>query len=255
MTIDINTLIGEWPFGEIPYRTADGLLRLMDRHGIDRAAVSSLYGLFYKLCHRANRRLCDEIQGHDDRLIPVGTVNPAFPGWERDLEQCRDEFGCRAVKLFPTYHGYDVAGPECSDAVDAAAQAGLPVMVSVGFEDPRVHHWATRVPAMNVDCLAELLRAKAGRPIVVSSVHTTEVRKLLADAPRADFVVEISHMEGPIMCVQDLVRDIGAGRVLLGTQMPFMNPAGAMLAVAEPGFEEADRAMIMGENAKKLLSL
>jgi len=55
--------------------------------------------------------------------------------------------------------------------------------------------------------------------------------------------------------VQDLVRDIGAHRVLLGTQAPFMNPKGAMLAMGEPGFSEDDRARVLGENAKELLGV
>jgi len=103
--------------------------------------------------------------------------------------------------------------------------------------------------------LAKLLDAKRGKTIIVSSVHTLEVRRLLADVPDGDFLVEISHMEGPVMCVQDLVKDIGAGRVLLGTQMPFMNPAGAMLAMGEPGFDEEDRAKVVGANAARLLGL
>lgn len=255
MILDINAFIGEWPFGEIPHRTANGLLTLMDRHGIDQVAVSSMHAIFYKLCDVANRRLWDEIQGHRDRLIPVGTINPAFPGWERDLKQCAGDFSARAIKLFPTYHGYNVAGSECSDAIDAAAELGLATILSVSFEDARVHHWATQVEPMKMQDLAKLVSEKLGKRIILSSIHTTEVRSVLSAAPDSDFCVEISHMEGPIMCVQDLVKDIGAKRVLLGTQMPFMNPAGAMSAAKEPGFEEEDRQWVAAGNARRLLSL
>ena len=255
MIIDINAFIGEWPFGELPYRTADGLLTLMDRHGIDIAAVSSLHGLFYKLCDRANRRLYEDIKGHGDRLVPVGTVNPAFPGWERDLKQCRDEFGARAVKLFPTYHGYAPDCPECSDAIDAAAEMGLPVVLSLGFEDPRVHQWTLQIPSIDVQALARLASTKSGKRLVLSAIHTAEARGVFSAAQGSDYCVEISHMEGPILCVQQFVKDMGADRVLLGTQAPFMNPKGAMLALCEPGFEEGDRARVLGGNAKGLLRL
>ena len=57
------------------------------------------------------------------------------------------------------------------------------------------------------------------------------------------------------MPVNNLVKDIGAERVLLGTQMPFMNPAGAMSAVNEPGFEEENRRWVMAGNARRLLGL
>ena len=255
MIIDINAFIGEWPFGELPYRTADGLLTLMDRNGIDIAAVSSLHGLFYKLCDRANRRLWEDIQGHGDRLVPVGTVNPAFPGWERDLKQCRDDFGARAVKLFPAYHGYAPDRTECSDAVDAAAEMALHVMLSFGFEDPRVHQWTLQIPSIDVQAVARLASTKRGKRLVLSAIHTGEARGVLSAAEESDYCVEISHMEGPIMCVQQLVKDMGAGRVLLGTQAPFMNPKGAMLALGEPGFEAGDLARVLGGNANALLGL
>ena len=255
MILDINAFIGEWPFGELPHRTADGLLSLMDRPGIDRAAVASLHGLFYKRCDAANRRLWNEIQGHTDRLIPVGIVNPAFPQWERDLRQCRDEFGARAVRLFPTYHGYTVDSPECSDAIDAAAELGLPVILSVGFEDARVHHWITQIPAVDMAALRTLASAKRGKRLVIAALHAAEVRTLLAQPAESDCLVETSHMEGPVMGIQDLVQRVGAHRVMLGTQAPFMNPAGAMLAVTEPGFDEADRARVMGGNARELLGV
>ena len=255
MIIDINAFIGEWPFGELPYRTADGLLTLMDRNGIDIAAVSSLHGLFYKLCDRANRRVWEDVQGHGDRLVPVGTVNPAFPGWERDLKQCRDDFGARAVKLFPTYHGYAADSTECSDAIDAAAELDLPVVLSLGFEDPRVHHWAIQIPPIDIQAVGKLAGAKRGKRLVLSAIHTTEARGVLSAADGSDYCVEISHMEGPIMCVQQLVKDMGADRVLLGTQAPFMNPKGAMLALGESGFEAKDLARVLGGNAKALLRL
>ena len=118
-----------------------------------------------------------------------------------------------------------------------------------------MHHWATQMPAMDVAALAKVVADKVGRGIILSSIHTAEVRRVLADAPDGDFMVEISHMEGPVMCAQDLVRDMGADRVLLGTQMPFMNPAGAMLAMGEPGFNEGDRDKVMGGNAARVLGL
>ncbi len=255
MIIDIHALVGEWPFGEIPYRTADGLLALMDRWSIDQAAVSSLHGLFYKQCDAANRRLAQEIAAHRDRLVPVGVVNPAFPGWERGLRECQEDLGCRAVMLYPWHHGYSPADAACLDALDAAAERGLPVLLTLAFEDYRVHHWATQIPPVDLDALAELLRRRPDAAIVLCSVHTLEVRRLMDAAPESRFLIEISHIEGPVMAVQDLVRDLGAERVLFGTQAPFMNPAGAALAMQEPGFEPEDLELVMAGNAARLLGV
>jgi len=159
------------------------------------------------------------------------------------------------VKLFPAYHGYAPDCTECSDAVDAAAEMGLPVMLSFGFEDPRVHQWTLQIPGIDVQAVARLASTKRGKRLVLSAIHTGEARGVLSAAEGSDYCVEISHMEGPIMCVQQLVKDMGADRVLLGTQAPFMNPKGAMLALGEPGFEAGDLARVLGENANALLRL
>ena len=129
MIFDGNAFIGEWPFRRLAHNTGEGLLRLMDRHGVDKAAVSSLFALFYKDCAVANRRLAEEIKGRGDRLIPVGTINPAFPGWEDDLKECVELLGAKAIKLFPAYQQAD------QHSIVVFQQA-VPNLVELKFDQP-----------------------------------------------------------------------------------------------------------------------
>ena len=87
MTIDTNCHLGNWPFRKLEYADAEGLLRLMDRHGVDQAWVGAFEGVFYRDCAQGNRDLLASLAGHEDRLRPWAAINPAFPAWETDLQE------------------------------------------------------------------------------------------------------------------------------------------------------------------------
>ena len=48
MTTDFNAFIGVWPYWENPYAdsSGEGLIRLMDKHGIKRGVIVSLRAVF-----------------------------------------------------------------------------------------------------------------------------------------------------------------------------------------------------------------
>ena len=80
MIIDVNAWVGHWPFRRLRHNTVQGLLRLMDRSGIDRAVVASIHGVFYRDAHSANEELARQVLRHRDRLIPFATLNPTLCG-------------------------------------------------------------------------------------------------------------------------------------------------------------------------------
>jgi len=254
VVVDSNAFLGEWPFRKLPHTTADGFLRLMDKLGVDKAAVSSLHAVFYKDCAVANRLLHEQVRGHADRLIPVGTVNPSFPAWEDDLKECVEALGARAIKLFPAYHNYGFKDAALLDALDRIADARLPVILSVMLEDPRVHHWLLKVPRPEVADVAEPLKARPNAKIILASATSLVATSVAKLAPESKFCVETSKVEGPVKCVELLVRELGAQRVLLGTAAPLMNPAGALNAATQPGLSDAERQAVLGGNALAMFS-
>ena len=56
----INTYVGHWPFRQLRRNTVEGLLRLMDSNGIDRAVTASIHGMFYKNVLPANEEIAHE---------------------------------------------------------------------------------------------------------------------------------------------------------------------------------------------------
>ena len=140
MLIDINTYIGHWAFRRLPNNTAEALVRQMDAHGIDWAVVASTHGILYKSAHSANEELAEQARPFRDRLLPFATLNPTYPGWREDLRRCAEDLGLRGIRLFPQYHGYELADPVSLELIDAATELGWVVQVPMRVVDRRQRH-------------------------------------------------------------------------------------------------------------------
>ena len=146
MLFDINAYLGAFALRELRHNTAAGLLVLMDAKGIGRALVSSAEAITFKDCHPGNELLARQAQTHPDRLVPCAVLNPAYAGWERDLETCAGGLGMRALKLYPAWHGYALDDSRCDALVRAATDLGLPILIPVRATDRRQLGWLFDVP-------------------------------------------------------------------------------------------------------------
>ena len=140
MLIDINTWIGHWPFRQLRHNTAAALTRRLDSRGIDRAVVADVSGVLYKNVHTANEALARETKRYRDRLLPFGTLNPKYPGWEEDLRRCAEDLGLCGLRLYPQYHEYELTDPEALELIDAAADLRWCIQVPMRIVDRRQRH-------------------------------------------------------------------------------------------------------------------
>ncbi len=70
------------------------------------------------------------------------------------------------------------------------------------------------------------------------------------------FDAEVTDLQAAIATVKKValaVREIGAHRVLYGSDMPFHDPAFDMARIQHADIPEEGKKLIMGENAKRLL--
>ena len=230
--IDSNAWLGHYPFRAVPHATADGLLRLMDRHGIEQAVVSSLHSVFYTDAHSGNEELAAWVRPHRDRLIPCATLNPAFPGWARDLRQCREEWDMRGLRLFPSHHRYALVAPPCVDLVRAATESGMHVAIPLRLEDRRQAHWMDATAEVRLADVAALARACPTAEIVVLEAIGVENSVFVTDPSLGDARVsfEFSRMASVLQkTIPALLRRLGARRLIFGTGMPLKILGAALL--------------------------
>jgi len=256
MVFDANAYIGNYALRELRHNTAEGLLALMDRKGIDRALVSSAEAIMFQDAHAGNALLHREIADHRDRLVPCAVLNPAYAGWEQDLRMCAEELGMPAVKLYPHWHGYRVADRCCAEIVDAAAELGLLVTLPIRAQDARQLGWLFDIPDLPLSEVAALIRSHPhARFAILEGIGITGSALVTERASMPDnYWVEISRM-GVFLGkeIPALMDALGPGRLLFGTGMPFKYVDPVLLKMQHLDACEEDKDVIWGANLQGLL--
>lgn len=257
MLLDANAWLGHYPFRAVPGNTPDALLRQMDRHGIDRAVVSSLHSVFYTDAHSGNEELARWVRPHLDRFIPCATLNAAFPGWERDLRQCADEWGMRGLRLFPAHHRYALKSPPCIDLVRAATDRGWHVAIPLRLEDRRQQHWMDATAEVSLRDIADLACACPEANIVVLEAIGVETSPFVHDPSLVNARVsfEFSRMATVLQrAIPTLLQRLGARRLIFGTGMPLKIPGPAILKLDLLDAPAEVKALLAHGNMERLLS-
>lgn len=215
--IDVNAYLGPFAFRCLMPQSAAGLVAQMDRYRIEKAWVSNAAAITYRNSQAGNEELAAEVGAHADRLIPFAVLNPAYAGWRDDLRICREEFGCRGLRLYPRWHHYRLTGPDCIELVTAAAAQGM-IGNGSGF-------------------IGTALGRGGGTLGVNYSIETALLTAAIQN--------ELGR----------LLKTLGPERLLFGTGMPFHYPDPAILKVEILEAEAKTKALILQENARRLLDL
>lgn len=254
---DINAAIGHWPFRQIPNQTADELRDLLRGHGIDGAAVVHTHALFYRNCHDANLELAEAIAPHSDAFVGVGTINPTYAAWEKDLCQCVGDLGFRGIRLVPQYHGYTLGSDVARAAAQAAASSAVPVFIPHRVVDIRQRHWMDTETVNSLADVCALARAVPAVNIVFTECRVTPAA--MTSSSQTDdctnLYLETSRLSSATdQTLATLVRTLGANRVLFGSGAPFKEITPAVLKIRHAAMEDAEREMVIGGSARALLA-
>lgn len=157
--IDTNVHLFDWPFRKLKYARTEALITKLRKHRITQAWAGSFDAVLNKQLDLVNRRLADECKAHgEDMLVPIGSVNPAWPDWEEDLKRCHEQYRMRGVRLYPAYHGYTLDQPDFARLLAEAARRGMLVQIVLRLEDERVHQQSILIAAVDLSPLAGVLK-------------------------------------------------------------------------------------------------
>ncbi len=235
---DHNALIGPYPFRRLPDPTPERLLADLARLGIARAWVGHVPSIFYRDVAAGNDELLAALAPHRDRLLPVPAVNPAYAGWEREIERAQRE-RCPAVRTYPAHYGFPSSGAAMRALAAACAGAGLELVLTVRLEDGRQRH--------PLDVAADLIGADV-RAIVRSHpelhlVVTNADRALIEEAHFGSTAAEAARIRWDIAWLWGppddqlaaLFRAVGRDRFVFGTHFPFRLPEAALARLTLAG--------------------
>ncbi len=258
MIVDVNGYLGHFAFRQLRHNTADGLLRLMDRKGIERTVVASASAITYRNPQAGNAEVAAEVKAHRDRLIPFAVLNPFYAGWRDDLKTCHEQFQMTGVRLFPKWHNYQLSDRCCLDLVQAATERGLVISIPIRVEDKRQRSWLIDVPDVLLDEIGTLVKAcPEARFVLLNGLDfvRSPLGRKESGLP-ANYVIELSRLSALLANeLGHLLTQLGPDRLVFGTGMPFNYPDAALLRLEVLEVSPADKEKIRWRNAAKLLGL
>lgn len=246
LLIDAHAHLGAFRNFHIPRSDAAGLVDTMDRYGID-ATVLSAHAAISSDFRRGNDESLAAADAFPSRLFVYCCVNPNYPDLaEAELARCFQHPAVRGIKLHPELHGdYPLDGPGYQAVWDFANEHGLPVLSHSYFAG---------------DPLSVFARIASGYPRVTVILghagldHGLEaVASLAAEHP--NIIIDLCGALTRDGVVEVLARRIGAERLMLGTDMPFMNAASQLGTFLHARLDPTERAQIAGHTAARLFGL
>ena len=176
--------------------TADDMLAVMDRVGIETAAVFTFDGLAHP-SPAENDRTAAFVE-RSERLIAFTTVDPRRADAADEVHRCVAQHGMVGIKLHPWLQGFCVHDPYMDPVCKAAAVLGIPILFhdgtppySMALQIAVLARRHPRVPmvlghAGLHDTWREALAALHASPNVWACICGTPpyaARRILADGP------------------------------------------------------------------------
>lgn len=221
--IDVNALIGPYPFRFLPHPDPEVLVRVLERERIAAAWVGHLPSAFHRDPAAGNALLYTALAPHAPTLKPVPTIRPDWPDWQRAVGVAK-EAGAPAVRVYPAHWQMSPGDARLAELALACGDARMAVLLTVRFEDLRQRHPLDVAGDLQAATVRSLARAGDRVRLIVTAAgreFIEEVHWGLTPAEQRRVVWDFSWVWGPPEDhLAKLFRSIGSDRFVFGTQWP-----------------------------------
>lgn len=252
--VDVNASIGQWPLRRLPLDAPDRLAAKLRQLGASQAWIGTLEGILSKDIPAANQRLAAVCRQHTAfHWVPFGSINPALPSWERELDRCKHTHRMGGIRLHPSYHGYALNDSRFHALLAKAAHLQLIVQIVWIMEDERMMHPRLRVDPVDITPLMDAIRATPGlRLVILNGLRTLKGPQLLKLMAAGNVSIDIAMLEG-VAGLETLLGQVPSNRLLMGTHAPLFYPESTALKLKESELPAQARRHLLRENARQLL--
>ena len=242
----------------LPIATAEELLASMDEAGIDRSVVLGFSWSDAELCAMHSEYLLTEAAKSGGRLIPFCTIHPGGDNARKQMERYASR-GARGLgELRPALQGYGLIDSEEADLLAWASEA-YDLTLFFHASEPVGPVYPGK-PGLPVEELGRFVADFPGVTVIAANwgaglpfyALMPEVRESLVttyfDTASAGFAYR------PEVYART-VELVGAQHLLFGSGFPKRGPAEAVVEVRSAPIDDEAKALILGENAGKVLRL
>ena len=250
MLIDTNVNLGCWPFTFTPDRTAAQLVKHLAASGIDRALVSHFGATFQPDPMPSNRTLLAAVK-RTPAIVPVPVINLRLANWRDQLAECQATKVC-AVKLLPNFNNYRLTDPVVNEFIEALAKTKLRLVINLRYEDERHRYFALNVKGVPITDLTACLKRHPKQQFFLTGIYRPELKELAKTCE--NFSAEISFCEWH-NTLSDLLKDIHARRLMLGTCTPMLSTRGEVDKLRFANIPAKAKELIGSTNAVRFFKL
>ena len=243
--IDNHCHLGPYSRFFQPGNTAEGLVRTLDRVGIGQACVFSTLSITLDV-HAGNDLSLSAAHAFPDRLRAYLSIDPHRTQHEieAELDRCL-QAGARGIKLHTQLADHPFDGPGYAPALAFADAHRLP-LISHGVGTP--------------DTLRRIARAHPGAHLIVahagaggSSTRDLEGGVYQVAREEPNVYLDTTSSVGHFGVFSAVVGAVGAGKLVYGSDMPWMCASHQVGRVLYAPISAEDRRLVFGGTMARLL--
>ena len=221
----------------------DNLIKKMDVLGIDKMFICPWEGL----CtdgKSANETSLRAKEKYSDRIEVYAMCNPLY---KEDLDTVVEKFhkihGFKGLKPYYCFNNYDILGEKYDEWFDYGNRNRLIMLVHTGL--PGI--------AEKVEKLSEKYKDMSFLMAHSGASYKTVRENIKVVKNRDNVFLEITYTTLTNGIIEYMVEEVGADKVIFGTDMPMRDPAPQLAWVCYAKISLEDKRKILGGNIKKLL--
>ena len=239
--IDVHGHLGIWPF-PMKVRTADDLVRLMHRRGIEKAILSSTKAIVSDFVE-GNAELAREIQAYPE-LLGYVTINPNYPEQSiKEMDRYLKQEKFVGVKTHPGYSGQSIDSPAMRKLLPVIAEKKVPFLI---------HCWGHGEPSKVLRIALDFHDI----PIIMGHGGVTAWREAIETMKAAPNVyTEFCSSRVERGRVRATIDAVGCERILFGSDLGLFDPIYDLGVYEEADLSTPERQAIMYDNARRLFGI
>jgi hypothetical protein len=229
------------------------MLQEADHYKVEKLCLSALGKRWprtpsHEQCVEANDCTAETVRRYPGRLLGFCYVNPQHSEEAvAEIERCIGGLGFVGVKLWVACHADE---PCVFPVVEKAIELRVPVLQ---------HTWYKRGGRENepgestCEHYAALARRYPEAKLIAGHVGGDWERGIKVVKPCGNIVADVCGSDNYSGFVEMAVRELGADRVVFGTDMPGRSMASQIGKVLGADISDADKEKILGRNVQRLL--
>lgn len=246
--IDMHAHVGPFYNLHIPAASAADMVHVMDLCGIRRTVVSANLSFEADIA-AGNDMMLESVAAHPNRLLGACAVSGSHPDLSRgELERCLARPGVVLIKIHPWYSKCALDDPRMEAIYAIAEERRAPVLI---------HTWLDGDPFGSQDLFAASARAHPGIHWIMGHsggpYGSRRAVEIARELPNVYLDTTLSMC--PARQIEFFVAEVGAERILFGTDNPFIDPRPQIGRVGLARISRQNKIDIFGGNAKRLLGL